>query len=87
MGEVGQIFADYVEENFEIENFGAQMTVVRLENGVTGQDGASGAREDEPLFRGVAAKVAGIGPYNAGLFERALFLSKPFSLKQLVGKV
>lgn len=87
MGEAGQISADYVVEDFEIVDFGAQMTVVRLRNGVTGQDGASGASEDEPLFRGVTAKVAGIGQYNADLFERALFLPKPFSLKQLVGQV
>ena len=62
------------------------MTVVRLRDGVTGQDGTSGVSEDELFFRGVAAKVAGIGPYNADLFERALFLPKPFSLNQLAGK-
>ena len=78
--------ADYVEEDVEIADFGVQMTVVRLRNGVdqllitgsclnrdgvTGQDGASGESEDEPLFYGVAAKVSGIEQSNADLFECA----------------
>lgn len=38
---------------------------------MTGQDATSGESEDEPLFYGVAAKVAGIGQSNADLSECA----------------